>query len=285
MIVTKPPTLNTPDGITPKKVAAYCRVSTTQEIQHHSLEAQQAYFEKIIKLKPNWIFAGIYADEASGRNNLKMNQFQAMLEDCRKGKIDIILVKSISRMGRNTLQFLQACDEFKRLNIDVFFEVEKLHITHPKAVLMLTIYASIYQNESVEKSYATSWGIRTRFMNGTSGFANKVCYGYKKSATGELVPYEPEAEIVKLIFNWHRQKTSLREISARLSDMNIKAPRGGDIWHIETIRKILNNEKYYGDVLLQKTYVSNYFTGKSSVNNGVLPKYLIKGHHEAIIKT
>ena len=283
MIVTKLPTLNAPDGITPKKVAAYCRVSTTQEIQHHSLEAQQAYFEKIIKQKPNWNFVGIYADEASGRNNLKMNNFQGMLEDCRRGKIDIILVKSISRMGRNTLQFLQTCEEFKRLNVDVFFELERLHITHPRAVLMLTIYASTYQNESVEKSYATSWGIRTRFMNGTSGFANKVCYGYKKSATGELVPFEPEAEIVKLIFSWHQQKVSLRGISARLSDMNIKAPRGGDVWHIETIRKILNNEKYYGDVLLQKTYVSEYFTGKTAPNTGVLPKYLIENHHKAII--
>lgn len=284
MIVTKLPNISSPDNVTPKKVAAYCRVRTTQEIQHHSLETQQAYYEKFIQQKPNWIFSGIYSDEASGRNNIKMNSFQIMLEDCRKGKIDIILVKSISRMGRNTLQFLQACNEFKRLNVDVYFEIEKLHISNPQAVRMLTIYASLYQQESVEKSSATTWGIRSRFQAGTSKFADRECYGYKKSATGELVPFTPEAEIVKLIFNWHRQNVSLREISARLSDMNIKAPRGGDVWHIETIRKILNNEKYYGDVLLQKTYVSNYFTGKTAPNTGVLPKYLIENHHEAIIK-
>jgi len=283
MKTTKLPVIIKPEGLGPKKVAAYCRVSTLQEIQHHSLEAQQDYFKKYIAQRPDWEFAGIYADEASGRHNLKMKNFQAMLDDCRRGIIDIILVKSISRMGRNTLQFLQACDEFKRLNVDVFFEIEKLHITHPKAMLMLTLYASIYQNESVEKSSETTWGIRSRFQAGTSRFADRECYGYKKSATGELVPYEPEAEIVKLIFNWHRQKVSLRKISARLSDMNIKAPRGGDVWHIETIRKILNNEKYYGDVLLQKTYVSEYFTGKTAPNTGVLPKYIIENHHEAII--
>jgi len=284
MKITKIPAIKMPQYVFRKKVVAYCRVSTLQEIQHHSLEAQQDYFKKIIAQRPDWEFVGIYADETTGRHNLKMKKFQAMLEDCRRGKIDIILVKSISRMGRNTLQFLQACDEFKRLNVDVYFEIERLHISNPQAVRMLTIYASLYQQESVEKSSATTWGIRSRFQAGTSKFAGRECYGYKKSATGELVPFEPEAEIVKLIFSWHRQKASLREISARLYKMNVKAPRGGDVWHIETIRKILNNEKYYGDVLLQKTYVSNYFTCKTAPNTGVLPKYLIENHHKAIIE-
>lgn len=284
MKITKLPVIIKPEGLGPKMVAAYCRVSTLQEIQHHSLEAQQNYFKKYIDQRSDWEFAGIYADKASGRHNHKMKNFQAMLDDCRRGIIDIILVKSISRMGRNTLQFLQACNEFKRLNVDVYFEIEKLHISNPQAVRMLTIYASLYQQESVEKSSATTWGIRSRFQAGTSKFADRECYGYKKSATGELVPFTPEAEIVKLIFNWHRQNVSLREISARLSDMNIKAPRGGNVWHIETIRKILNNEKYYGDVLLQKTYVSDYFSGKTVPNTGVLPRYLFENHHEAIIR-
>lgn len=142
----------------------------------------------------------------------------------------------------------------------------------------------VYTIKNTPKSSATTWGIRSRFQAGTSKFADRECYGYKKSATGELVPFTPEAEIVKLIFSWHRQNVYLREISARLSDMNIKAPRGGDVWHIETIRKILNNEKYYGDVLLQKTYVSDYFSGKTVPNTGVLPRYLFENHHEAIIR-
>lgn len=141
-----------PQILTYKKVAAYCRVSTLQEIQHHSLIAQQQYYEQLIRTHPGWIFAGIYADQASGRHNLKMRDFQRMLEDCRNDHIDLILVKSISRMGRNTVQFLQACNELNQLGVDVFFEVEKLYISNPKAVQLLTIYASVYQNESESKS-------------------------------------------------------------------------------------------------------------------------------------
>ena len=134
-----------------KYVAAYCRVSTVQEIQLHSLEAQKEYYNRLILSKPGWIFAGIYADEASGRHNMKMKNFQVMLNDCRAGKINLILIKSISRMGRNTLQFLLTCNE---LNVDVFFEIENLHINDPKAVKLMTIYASLYQNESESKSAA-----------------------------------------------------------------------------------------------------------------------------------
>lgn len=272
-----------PELPTPKRVAAYCRVSTQQEIQHHSLAAQKEYYEKTIKSMSGCIFVGIYADQVSGRNNMKMKGFQEMLAECRAGKINMILVKSISRMGRNTLQFLQACDEFNALNIDVYFEVEKLHMNNPWTVRLLTIYASLYQNESEAKSAAIRWGHLTRFQDGSSGFASRVCYGYRKDENGTLVPYPPEAEIVQLIYDWHNNGASLRKISKRLYDMGIKSPRGGDVWNIETIRKILINEKYRGDVLLQKTYISDYFKGKQSPNNGELPRYLIKDHHESIL--
>ena len=272
-----------PELPTPKRVAAYCRVSTQQEIQHHSLAAQKEYYEKTIKSMSGCIFVGIYADQVSGRNNMKMKGFQEMLAECRAGKINMILVKSISRMGRNTLQFLQACDEFNALNIDVYFEVEKLHMNNPWTVRLLTVYASIYQSESESKSAAIRWGNLTRFQDGSSGFASRVCYGYRKDEAGALVPYPPEAEIVQLIYDWHNSGISLRKISKRLYDMEIKSPRGGDVWHNETIRKILNNEKYPGDVLLQKTYVSDYFQGKQSPNKGELPQYFIEDHHEGII--
>ena len=140
------------------KVAAYCRVSTAQEIQYHSLEAQREHFEKYISERMWWVFVGIYADQASGRHNIKMKEFQRMMDDCRAGKIDLILVKSISRLGRNTVQFLQACNELNSLGVDVYFEVEKLYISNPKAVRLLTIYASVYQNESETKSFAIHWG-------------------------------------------------------------------------------------------------------------------------------
>ena len=284
MIITVKQPRQLPQAIRPKRVAAYCRVSTMQEIQHHSLEAQRDYYEKLIASRPHWIFVGVYTDQVSGRHNLKMRDFQRMLEDCRNGKIDLILVKSISRMGRNTVQFLQACTELNDLGVDVYFEVEKLHINDPQAVRLLTIYASLYQNESESKSALISWGIRVRFANGSSGFANRPCYGYRRNADGVLEIVPEEAETVRQIYSWHRKGRSLRSISKTLADMDIRSPRGHSKWSIETIRKILNNEKYYGNVLLQKTYISNYFAGRQSINNGELDQYLLKAHHEPIVK-
>lgn len=284
MIITVRQPHQLPQAIRPKRVSAYCRVSTMQEIQHHSLEAQRDYYEKLIASRPHWIFVGVYTDQASGWHNLKMRDFQRMLEDCRNRKIDLILVKSISRMGRNTVQFLQACTELNDLGVDVYFEVEKLHINDPQAVRLLTIYASLYQNESESKSALITWGIRVRFANGSSAFANRPCYGYCCNAEGLLEIVPEEAEIVRRIYSWHREGRSLRCISKALADMGIKSPRGHSKWGIETIRKILNNEKYYGNVLLQKTYISNYFTGKQSANNGELNQYLLKTHHQPIVK-
>lgn len=281
-IIAKPASA-LPQVLTYKKVAAYCRVSTLQEIQHHSLIAQQQYYEQLILNHPGWVLAGIYTDQTSGRHNLRMRDFQRMMEDCRNECIDLILVKSISRMGRNSVQFLQSCTELNRLGVDVYFEVEKLYIHDPKAARLLTIYASVYQNESESKSELVRWGIRTRFANGTSALANRPCYGYRQNEDGLLVPVPEEAEIVLLIYRLHQQGMSLRKIASTLKEMGVQSPRGNPVWSIETIRKILNNEKYNGDVLLQKTYVSNYFTGKQSVNNGELERYLLGQHHPAII--
>ena len=284
MKVTMRPATKLPQIIIHRKVAAYCRVSTQQEIQHHSLEAQREYYEKRILGTPGWAFAGIYADEASGRNNLKMYDFQRMMGDCRAGKIDLIITKSISRLGRNTLQFLNACEELKALDVDVFFEVEKLYLHNPKAVRLLTIYASVYQNESEVKSAYTRWGIRTRYANGTSATANLPCYGYRRDVNGELVIEPTEAVVVRMIYNLRNQGLSLRKIVCELKERAIPSPTGKAAWGVEAVRRILQNEKYKGHVLLQKTYVSNFFTGKRCANNGELPKYLLEGHHEAIIK-
>jgi DNA invertase Pin-like site-specific DNA recombinase len=284
MKITIRPAIKLPQIIIHRKVAAYCRVSTQQEIQHHSLEAQREYYEKRITGNSGWEFVGIYTDQASGRNNLKMHDFQRMMEDCRAGKIDLIITKSISRLGRNTLQFLNACEELKSLNVDVLFEVEKLYLHNPKAVRLLTIYASVYQNESEVKSAYTRWGIRTRYANGTSATANLPCYGYRRDVNGELVIEPAEAVVVRMIYDLRNQGLSLREIAHELKERTIPSPSGKATWGVETVRRILQNEKYKGHVLLQKTYVSNFFTGKRATNNGELPKYLLEGHHEAIIK-
>lgn len=154
---------------------------------------------------------------------------------------------------------------------------------NPKAVRLLTIYASVYQNESEVKNFNTSWGIRKRFANGTSAKANTPCYGYCRNKDGELAVLPEEAAIVQYIYNLRSQGLSLREIKYELERCEIKSPHGKPTWGVETIRRILENEKYKGHVLLQKTYVSNFFTGKRTNNGGELPKYLIKCHHEAII--
>lgn len=266
-----------------KKVAAYCRVSTQQEIQHHSLVAQREYFEQYISGRSNWVFVGIYADEASGRNNANMKEFQRMMKECRKGNIDLILVKSISRLGRNTLQFLQACNELNTLGVEVYFEVENLYISYPNATRMLTIYASLYQQESESKSYAVRWSLITRFRDGTSKLYDRPCYGYRKDANGELEIVPEEACVVKLIYLWHEENESLREIARRLMDIGVKTPKGGMFWHPEAIRRILANEKYYGDVMLQKSYTADYFTGKPAKNNGEYEAFVITDHHDAII--
>ena len=284
MKITEKPVTALPKIVIHKKVAAYCRVSTQQEIQHHSLEAQRIYYEQLITQNSAWEFVGIYSDEASGRNNRRMLDFQRMMEDCQEREIDLILVKSISRLGRNTLQFLNACDELKQLGVGVYFEVEKIYLHNPKAVRLLTIYASVYQNESEMKSVNTCWGIRTRFANGTSAIANTRCYGYRLDGQDGLVPLAEEAEVVRMIYDFRRQGMSLRRIARELSRQGILSPRGKPEWSIETIRRILQNEKYYGHVLLQKTYVSDYFTGKRSPNNGELPRYLIENHHEPILE-
>ena len=141
----------------------------------------------------------------------------------------------------------------------------------------------MYQNESESKSYGIKWGFRVRFKSGDAKFYNRPCYGYKQGADGTLEIIPEEAAVVTLIFDWKSEGASLRTIASRLMDMKIKAPRGGDIWGIETVRKILNNEKYYGDVCLQKTYIADYFSGKQVPNRGEYDRYLLRDHHTAII--
>ena len=266
------------------RVAAYCRVSTKYEEQDTSYQFQQEFYRKYITSHPNWFFVGIYADQASGRCNKKMLEFQRLMEDCRGRRIDLIFVKSISRMGRNTLEFLQSLNEIKELGVDVFFEVENLHLRDRNAMLMLTLYAGLAQDESENMSMNIAWGIRQRFADGTSKFLTRPCYGYYKDKQGNLVIDEAKAKVVRDIFDWHNRGYSLRDISKRLYQAGIVSPSGKEHWGPETLRKILNNEKYYGNVLLQKTFVADFFRGKQSPNQGQLSRYFIEDCHEAIIK-
>lgn len=173
------------------RVAAYCRVSSSKEKQRFSLDAQISYYKRLIDDNPQWIFSGVYADQASGRSNQKMKQFQKLLDACRNGEIDLILVKSISRLGRNTLELLIAFRELRERNIDVYFELENIHLKDQKSELLLTVYASMAQEQSESNSYSIRWGIRKGFMDGSSRFISRPCYGYKKDGHGKLIA-DPE---------------------------------------------------------------------------------------------
>jgi len=265
------------------RVAAYCRVSTKNEEQVYSLKNQTEYYEKKLNSSPNWVPVGIYADSASGRKQNRMLQFCHMMEACRRGEIDMIIIKSVSRFGRNTLEVLLAFDELRKLGVDIFFEVENLSLSDPQTMLILKLYACYAQDESERKSRDIIWGIRHSFQTGKSKIRNRPCYGYKKTIEDELVVEPGEAEFVRQIFEWRAEGASLRAISGRLKERGIKSPRGGEVWGTETLSKLLANEKYTGNVLLQKTYVQDYFSGRQAKNDGQLDRYLIQNTHPAII--
>lgn len=265
------------------RTAAYCRVSTAREEQLGSLAAQQQFYTSMIEAHPSWINVGIFSDQSTGLNAAKRPGFQAMLRLCRKKKIDLILTKSFSRLGRNTLDMMKAIRELRRLKIDVYFEKEGVWLHQQEADLLITAYCAISQAESESMSRNIKWGIHRGFQNGTSDYADFTCYGYKRGDHGELSIDEPDAAVVRRIFKMKASGRSLREISNWLHERQILSPTGKEHWSPETIRKLLRNEKYTGDVSLQKTFMEDLFTKKRAKNMGQLEKYLFWDHHPAII--
>ncbi len=266
-----------------KRVTAYCRVSTKKEIQLYSLEAQKQYYKNLIESNEDFIFVGIYADTASGLKKKDRVQFGKLLKDCKKKKIDIIYTKSISRFTRNTLDFLEDIRKLKKMGVDVYFENERIWLKDERSELTMTIYATVAQEESVSKSRITRWGLVSGFKSGTSKLANRVCYGYKQDEDGNLVIDDEQANNVRLIFDLYLQGYSLSGISKELRERGIVSPTGKEIWTSAAIDKLLGNEKYIGQALLQKTHVPNVLDQKQKKNNGELTKYLYENNHIGII--
>jgi len=206
-----------------------------------------------------------------------------MMKKCRQGKIDLILTKSISRFGRNTLNTLITARELKALGVDVWFEKEHIHLLSEDSETMLTAYAMFAQAESESMSRNIRAGIRYGFKSGNSGYANFVCYGYELDSNGELAINEAQAAIVKEIFTRRAAGQSLSKISEWLYECGIKSPTGKERWSRETLNKLLHNEKYIGDVLLQKTYASDLLDGVQIKNSGERSRYLYQNNHPAII--
>ena len=266
-----------------KKVAAYCRVSTKEDIQQHSLEAQKKYYQRIIEQNPNYKFVGIYAGTSSGLRKKNRVQFEKMLRDCKRGKIDIIFTKSISRFARNTLDFLKVIRELKYIGVDIFFQNEYIWLQSQRSERDMAIHAALAQEESVAKSRSIRWGLAHSFASGMSGLANRVCYGYTNDSQGNLIIDAEKAENVKLIFSLYLNGYSLSKIAKELNAKGILSPTGKETWTSMTIDKILTNEKYAGNVILQKTYIPDVLKQKQKKNDGEIARYLYENNHVGII--
>ena len=265
-------------------VAAYCRVSTAQEDQETSYEAQVAYFTKLITENPSWQLAGIYADDGiSGTDMKKRDNFNAMMERClqKDGDIDLILTKSISRFARNTVDCLSCIRKLKERNIAIYFEKEHINTLESTGELLITILSSQAQEESRNISENVKWGLKRKYEKGE--MLVRRMFGYQKGIDGQLHIIPEEAEVVRLIYGKYLEGESLNSIARLLKEKGIKTIRGNIEWNVNSIRTILINEKYIGDAMAQKTFTTDYLTKTRKENQGELQKYYVENAHEAII--
>lgn len=266
------------------RVAAYCRVSTDSDEQATSYEAQVEHYTEYIQKNPDWEFAGIYADDGiSGTNTKRRDEFNRMIDDCKSGKIDMIITKSISRFARNTLDCLKYIRQLKDMNIPVLFEKESINTMDAKGEVLITIMASLAQQESQSLSQNVKLGLQYRYQQGKVQINHNRFLGYTKDTDGNLVVDPEQAEVVKRIYREYLEGFSMDKIATGLEADGILTGAGGTRWHTSTINKILRNEKYIGDALLQKTYTTDFLNKTRVKNNGLMPQYYVEGNHEAII--
>lgn len=261
------------------RVAAYARVSSGKDAMLQSLAAQVSYYSTLIQQRPDWEYAGVYADEALSGTKDTRPEFQRLVADCKDGRIDMVITKSISRFARNTVTLLETVRKLKLLGVDVYFEEQNIHSLSGDGELMLTILASYAQEESRSVSENCKWRVRNGFKDGKPNNVTLLGYRYINK---ELVVIPEEAEIVQMIFKDYLSGMGKNVIMKKLNAAG-KVTRHGKAWTEEGVRRILRNEKYTGDLLLQKTYVSDHLTKRKCYNQGELPKYFVTSSHEAII--
>lgn len=272
---------NEPTGVI--KVAAYCRVSTNLEIQQRSLDIQIEAFNRVIREHPGWELAGIYADKGiSGTQVRHREEFKRMIEDAKAGKIQYILAKSISRFARNTVDVLMYVRELKEYGVPVFFEKEKLDTGNITSEFLLSIFAANAQEEIVSLSNNMKVGRR---MRAAAGIAQWTClYGYRRAENGDWVIEEKEAEIVRRIFREYVSGKSLPEISDGLRKDGIPSMQGKEKWYPTAMAHMLHNERYIGDILIQKSYISDPISHTRVDNRDAkLKQYYKENNHPAIV--
>jgi DNA invertase Pin-like site-specific DNA recombinase len=263
-----------------KRVAAYARVSSGKDAMLHSLSAQVSYYSELIQKNPAWTYVGVYTDEALTGTKDNRPEFQRLLADCRAGKVDMVITKSISRLARNTVTLLETVRELKALGVDIYFEEQNIHSMSGDGELMLTILASYAQDESRNVSENCTWRIRKRFEAGE--LVNwRFQYGYR-IRKGQIFIEPDEALTVRWVFDSYLNGTGITEISESLRERNVPSYRGGT-WSPMRVLKMLKNEKYTGNAMLQKRFVADHLKKLERTNRGELPKYYAEGTHPAII--
>ncbi|BAW87288.1 recombinase family protein [Limosilactobacillus fermentum] len=266
------------------RVAAYCRVSTDYDEQASSYETQVAHYKELIQKEPTWEFAGIYADDGiSGTNTKKREQFNKMIAACKAGKIDLIVTKSISRFARNTIDCLKYIRDLKAINVAIFFEKENINTMDAKGEVLITIMASLAQQESESLSQNVKMGIQYRYQQGKVFVNHNHFLGYTKDTQGNLVIEPEEAKVIKRIFYSYLNGMTMKQIADALKADGILTGGKTKNWRSSSIAKILKNEKYMGDALLQKTYTVDFLNKKRVKNEGIMPQYYVENDHPAII--
>ena len=267
-----------------KRVAAYCRVSTKQEEQLNSYETQVRYYTDRINREPGWKLAGIYADKGiTGTSMKKRDEFNKLIRQCKRGKVDMIIVKSISRFARNTLDCLKITRMLRELKVDVYFEEQNLHSIDPSSEFYISIYGSVAQSESENISHNVTWGKARSAKDGNVFFAYKSFLGYRRGADGKPEIDPEQANTVRRIYDHFLAGNSLQQIANGLTADGIPTPMGRTVWQASVVQSILSNEKYKGDALLGKTYVEDCISKKVKVNAGERPQYYVENNHPAII--
>ena len=274
-----------------KRVGIYCRVSTNSADQLKSLAAQVSALTRLTSANPKWLLVDVYIDIASSKTGSSRKEFTRLLQDCKSHVIEIVLTKSFSRFGRDTVEILDALNQLRALSVRVIFEQEVLDTADTDNDLMISIIESIAQAENESRSENIKWGIKQRAAQGTSKLYNRKCYGYYNDEDGNLVINETEAKNVRLIYNLYLQGKSVLGIAKELEQLGIKSPTGKVTWPKRTIDVMLSNEKYMGNVrLLDNGKHSSYYLSEDN-NPAIIPKetfqavQIEKQHRSNVVKS
>ena len=267
-----------------RRVAGYARVSTDHEDQTTSYESQMRYYAEYIATRSDWEYVKMYSDEGISGTNTKLRVgFKSMIEDALAGKIDLIITKSVSRFARNTVDSLTTVRKLKEVGVEIYFEKENIWTLDSKGELLITIMSSLAQEESRSISENVTWGLRKQFAEGKVHFPYTNVMGFEKGENGEIVVNQEEAKTVRYIFQQALLGKTPYSIAKDLTQQGILSPSGKNHWSSVTIKRMLRNEKYKGDALLQKTYTIDFLSKKKNINKGELPQYYVENNHEAIV--